>query len=134
VDENELPHHAAEREFLEETGVKVKAVSAAPILSSGEETEDLPMPFLCNLHWINRPGEKKARQDGTICGQHYVFAFFVEPEGELGKLDNSDDGIDEVRWFTKKEVQTLKETSNTIRREALYVFDHHPAAKRKGAT
>lgn len=125
VEDNELPHKAAEREFLEETGVTVKAISATSLLHA-KETEYLPMPFVCNLHWINPPGKpaKKNPHTGKICQQHYVFGYFVSCEGEC-KLDDSDLGVDAVKWFSRDEITNL-ETTETIKEEANYVFDHYP--------
>ncbi|HZZ98891.1 MAG TPA: NUDIX domain-containing protein [Candidatus Saccharimonadia bacterium] len=124
VEKDELPHRAAEREFFEETGVKAHAISAYPVYHT-IETENLPMPFTYNLHWINKPGEKtKKRDDGSVCGQHYVFGFFVEAIGPI-KLDDSDTGIDAVQWFSENEIDTL-DTSDTIRSEAHFVFKHYP--------
>lgn len=81
IDENELPHQAAEREFFEETGVKVRAIDAIDILtkklgladkhdklmaglgfSSASVLEDSlsdplgfkPNPISTNIHWVNK--------------------------------------------------------------------------------
>lgn len=127
VDQHELPHHAAEREFIEETGVKVRAVSAFPLPNTTDDrAEDLPLPFKYNLHWINKPGEKKARADGTICEQHYVFGFFVVPENvkEL-ELKFGDEGVDDIRWFGEDEVESMQ-TTPTIKEEMRTVFARHP--------
>jgi ADP-ribose pyrophosphatase YjhB (NUDIX family) len=124
VELNELPHQAAEREFLEETGVTVRAISAYPVVPA-VETESLPMPFTCNLHWINKPGEPmKLREDGSACGQHYVFGYYMAADGKI-KLDDSDTGIDAVQWFSERDVDTLQ-TSDTIKTEIRYVFQHYP--------
>ena len=127
VDPDELPHHAAEREFLEETGIKVKAVSAYPLHEvEDDRAEDLPLPFRYNLHWINRPGEKKARANGEICEQHYVFGFFVVPENikEL-ELKFDDEGVDDIQWFGEEDVESIQ-TSLTIKEEMHTVFARHP--------
>lgn len=124
VDANELPHQAAEREVFEETGIKVRAIDAHPTFSAKAGTEALPMPFMSNVHWINKPGEHKARPDGTVCEQHYIFAYFVECAGEC-VLDDSDEGIDAVRWFSRNEIASLA-TNDEIKQEALFVFEHYP--------
>ena len=52
IDPNELPHQAAEREFWEETGIKVKAFDPnLPAATDGSEY--LPNPILTNLHWVS---------------------------------------------------------------------------------
>ena len=46
VEEDELPHEAAEREVWEETGLKVKAVSAGTLLQSSRD--QLPPAAVCD--------------------------------------------------------------------------------------
>ncbi len=118
VEENELPHIAAEREFEEESGVKVRTISAFPLEIQGTTSEYLPLPFYCNLHEINKP-----RKD-SFCEQHYSWGFFVKVLDVSGLNDN-DDGVDGVGWFSLKDIQKL-ETTDDIRHEALYVFEKFP--------
>ena len=133
VENNELPHHAAEREFFEETGLKVRAISAYPTLPSTSDAENLPLPFIYGLHWINRPGEKRARSNGEICEQHYSFGFFVEaaePLDRIGSSADPDEGIEGLQWFTQKDLKTL-DTRESIRSEAIYAIMHYPQTKVK---
>jgi 8-oxo-dGTP pyrophosphatase MutT (NUDIX family) len=129
VEENELPHQAAEREFFEETGLKVEVISAQKVLPSDAESENLPLPFTSNLHWINKPGEKpKPRSSGEVCEQHYGFAYFVKPIAplsDIGKSSDPDEGIEEVHWFTEKELKTLK-TRKSIKSEIRFALAHYP--------
>src|SRR5579859_5727867 len=54
VEPDELPHLAAEREFWEETGIKVKVVQPLPMPNKVfGECEFIPSPFLTNLHWVS---------------------------------------------------------------------------------
>ncbi len=78
IDEGELPHEAAQREFFEETGVKVVAVDALSLPGAGKNFSLLkknvvakgdtyeknafpydqnfgfqPNPMTTNLHWVN---------------------------------------------------------------------------------
>ena len=134
VEEHELPHLAAEREFFEETGIQVKVVSAHPEVVSAPETENLPLPFVYNVHWINPPGQAKpSPTTGKICEQHYVFGFFVEPVSNMADIKISDKGVEEVRWFSRKELADVQ-TTNTIRNEAYYAFDRHPSAKKNSTS
>lgn len=124
VEENELPHQAAEREFFEETGVKVHTVSERPMVLD-DRTQSLPLPFIYNLHWINKPGESKRNpHSGRICEQHYLFGFYVDADGAV-ELNDSDIGIDEVRWFSEDEINSI-DTIDRIKIEAHQVFKHHP--------
>lgn len=117
VEDNELPHQAAEREFEEETGVKVKALSALPF-PVGTTSEYLPTPFTSNLHWINKP------RGDSFCEQHYTFNYFVRVTDDSG-LHDHDEGVDGVGWFSRDEIKSL-ETTDDIKNEAYYVFDHFP--------
>src|SRR5476649_415055 len=53
MEANELPHQAAEREFWEETGIKVRAKDYNK-LPNEESTQYLPCPFASNLHWVSQ--------------------------------------------------------------------------------
>lgn len=124
VEKDELPHQAAEREFFEETGVKVQAITAYPLLTT-ISSESLPMPFTSDLHWINKPGETThVRDTGDICEQHYGWGFFMKAVGDM-VLSDADLGIDAVRWFSEKEIDTLQ-TNDKIKAEAHFVFAHYP--------
>lgn len=119
VEENELPHQAAEREFLEETGIVGRAISAYPMLSS-PTSEPLPLPFTSNLHWIN-----KQRGSG-FCEQHYVFGYFIHVSDMTPPIFQKEE-VDEIGWFGKDEVSALH-TDEGIRNELLFVFDHFPSS------
>lgn len=118
VEDNELPHIAAEREFEEESGVQVKAISALPLDITGITSEYLPLPFYCNLHEINKP------RGNSFCEQHYSWGFFVTVL-DASNLNDADDGVDGVGWFTLEEMKDL-ETTDDIRAEAVYVFEKFP--------
>lgn len=120
VEPNELPHQAAEREFFEETGIKVKAISNGGPGWQSDTNEMLPLPFLSGLHWINKP-----RSDGSFCEQHYGFAFFVQiiDDSNFGRqIEETDD----IGWWSEGEIDAL-ETTDNIKQEARYVFAHFPA-------
>lgn len=128
IEEEELPHQAAEREFWEETGVRVRAVSAAPVLSNVGETSYHPLPFAINLHWISQENyENRLKSDepnkrvstkkwARGCEQHVVLVFRVEAEGNLDFTQNVEE-TDGIGWFTLDELDDL-ETIPEIREEA----------------
>ncbi|MEP7166927.1 MAG: NUDIX domain-containing protein [Candidatus Woesebacteria bacterium] len=118
VENNELPHLAAAREFEEESGVKVQVVSAFPVEMSGKVSEYLPLPFYCNLHEVNKP------RGNSFCEQHYSWGYFVKVLDTSGFNEN-DEGVEGVGWFTQQEMKAL-ETTDDIRNEAAYVFSHFP--------
>ncbi len=117
VEENELPHQAAEREFFEETGIKAEAVSFQPLLKS-DHTEFLPLPFVSNLHWINKP------RGDSFCEQHMVLGYFVKVVDDSG-FGRQIEETDDIGWFKRNEIESL-ETNDNIKQEAYFVFDHFP--------
>lgn len=118
IEENELPHQAAEREFLEETGVSVKALSSKPVVVA-TSSEYLPTPFAMNLHWINKPSKTRG-----FCEQHYTLNFFVEVLQDV-PLRGQEEEVDGIGWFGKEEIATL-ETTDDIKNEAYFIFDNFP--------
>ncbi|MEA2056232.1 MAG: NUDIX domain-containing protein [Patescibacteria group bacterium] len=61
LEEEELPHQAAEREFFEETGVKVKAIDYLFQVET-DRTQYLPNPIETNLHWVSQANYEKRLQ------------------------------------------------------------------------
>lgn len=119
VEENELPQQAAEREFFEETGVRVRVISAGTI-PVGTSSEYLPVPFAMNLHWINKPSKTRG-----FCEQHYTLNFFVNVVDESA-FGRQEEETDDIGWFTLDEIEKL-ETTDDIRGEAAYVFENFPS-------
>jgi ADP-ribose pyrophosphatase YjhB (NUDIX family) len=133
IEGNELPHEAAEREFFEETNVKVKA---APynLLEQDDITEYLPCPFATNLHWVSRENydfrtEGKERSQKTQknwsrgCEQHVSFVYFVEPIGSTEFTQDMEE-TDGIQWFTLEELEQLKEgLSQNVLREVRHAFE-----------
>ena len=106
IDRDELPHKAAEREVREESGLNVN-ISGRKKLS--QEVDKLPEP------------DKILLQDINNHHQHIDSVFFVETE------ENSfepEEGIEEMAWFTEKEVKNLDaaEEVKTHSLEALKKF------------
>lgn len=133
LENDELPHQAAEREFFEETGVKVKAISAWETIDS-DRVQYLPTPFLTNLHWISQDNyqARLASPDPTTphatsiwpkgCEQHLNYIYLVKPIGPINiQVDpNESDGID---WFSRSDLANL-ETSPDIRKEIQLILKH----------
>lgn len=89
IDRDELPHKAAEREALEESGLKLD-INGRETLS--DEVDKLPRP------------DKVLLQDINDHHQHIDSVFFVETEDE--EFD-SEEGIEEMAWFKEEEVKEL---------------------------
>lgn len=126
IEVGELPHQAAEREFWEETGIKVLAYSTDDNWGSKETGyEHLPNPFGTNLHWIS----EAAYQDrlagkpisGKGCEKHLNFMYLVKPVGSLEFQQNVEETLG-IAWFTLEEAQQL-ETHDNIRREIKKAFE-----------
>jgi ADP-ribose pyrophosphatase YjhB (NUDIX family) len=127
MEKNELPHVAAEREFLEETGVKVKAVSATNSLI-GVESEYLPTPLCVNLHWVSEDNyqQRLGQDDISIpvksakwpkgCEQHYSFVYLVKEVDDNITLVKNLKETHDLGWFDREEIRTLPTTSD-IRNE-----------------
>ena len=89
IDRDELPHKAAEREAEEESGLEVE-IKGRERLSG--EVDKLPRP------------DKVLLQDINNHHQHIDSVFFVE----TGDSDfESEEGIEEMAWFTEEEVKEL---------------------------
>ncbi|HAU98687.1 MAG: NUDIX hydrolase [Microgenomates group bacterium GW2011_GWF2_45_18] len=124
VEPNEVPNFAIEREFFEETNLRVRAISALPVLES-ETSEFLPVPFYADLHWINKPGEHKARSNGEICEQHYVFAYFVRAIDENLDIQHETTEATAIGWFSEQDLLTLS-TRESIKNEARCAIRTYP--------
>lgn len=135
LDEGELPHQAAEREFLEETGVVVRAID--PFMETWESVSQyFPSPILTNLHWIVRENydariaSANSEELHTTelwplgCEQHVGFIFIVEAASDNVVINPGPGESPDVRWFTPDEVRALgaDEIYPDSREELLHVF------------
>lgn len=128
-EKNELPHQAAEREFWEETGVKVKVYDPFFVRHS-DLTEHTPLPIECNLHWVSEENYLRRQKDPVGytreiqwkkgCEQHYGFLFLVKPVGSLDFKQNEEE-TDGIAWFGLDELDDL-ETYQDIRDEIRLAF------------
>ena len=126
VEIDELPHVTAERECFEETGLTVRAVSAAPLLT-GTTSQYLPSPFVTNLHWISKENYHARLESSDVhkrvhtdlwpngCEQHLVFCYLVQPTGSL-KLTQDHSETTGIGWFTLAQIASL-DTSADIKAE-----------------
>jgi 8-oxo-dGTP diphosphatase len=113
IEENEAPHQAAEREFWEETGVKVRAIDNAPI-NAIDNSQYLPDPFATNLHWISIPNYEarlaNTNQKEAVwskgCEQHLNFMYLVEPVDGTEFTENVEE-TDGIAWFSPSELKKL---------------------------
>ena len=123
VEENELPHVAAERECLEEAGVKVRAVSSMPNNSDAGGMY-LPLPFAQNLHWISQVNYQRRVQEPSYyqpdpkwprgCEQHVCMLYTVELAEETATTEKMNDESTEIGWFTLDELTQMAVTDGFI--------------------
>jgi len=133
IDTNELPHQTAEREFWEETGIKVKVIDPYIKPFSSSSSEYFPSPFATNLHWVCRENyqqrlkssQPNKRFAGKVwkkgCEQHLGFVYLVEPVAGVEFKQNVEE-TDGIGWFSLEEIESLK-TIEDIRLEANLAFE-----------
>ena len=131
IDPDELPHQAAEREFWEETGVKVKAFDPKLKISS-QKSEYVPSPVLSNLHWVCRDNylvrtqHKKPNTQTKIwhkgCEQHCDLFFLVQPASKDLSFRENVEETDGIGWFTLSELKTISLYDN-VYQEIKTAFD-----------
>lgn len=110
--------NTAEREFEEETGLKVKAISSQPNANPGDKRAvAVPVPFYVDLEhdfepnpgivqffWVRRTAESKGKKHTAQIEEVH--------------------GID---WFDAEQLKELP-TFEQVRKLALYALAHHPDA------
>ncbi len=131
IEPNELPHLAAEREFFEETGVKVRAKYSHNFPHT-EVDEFVPTPMLCNLHWVSRRNyEQRVQFPQTYvpektwsrgCEQHLNFMYLLEPVAEVNIQLNTSES-DDIAWYNQQDIQDLQ-TLDNIRIEITTAFEY----------
>lgn len=139
IDNNELPHLAAEREFLEETGLKVKVFSAAEMIEITDENHDFfhPLPFAINEHWIckenyeNRLIAEKNQSQIFVnklwskgCEKHLNFCYLVKLTGPL-EIKPQKGESQEISWFSIEDLRGKykDELVNSVLEEVTKAFD-----------
>lgn len=90
LEHSELPHEAAIRECLEETGVKITLISAEPRI----KTE------------IHTPISIEFNNEGTRCLSHLDFIYFATPIFSSQIIVNHSEAED-VKWLTVDEIGKL---------------------------
>jgi 8-oxo-dGTP pyrophosphatase MutT (NUDIX family) len=127
IEPNELPHQAVEREFFEETGVKVRAITP-PAYGQGTtdptgQSEYLPLPIAANLHWVSKQNyevrtseaaqsdENHQKWGARGCEQHYGELYLVEPVAGTTFTEDTTE-TDGIEWFSVEEVEDLEMPEN----------------------
>lgn len=142
VDEDELPHKSAEREFWEETGVKVRAIDPY-FYHDSKISEYLPSPIESNLHWVSQENYEARQKSGNLeqrnhsklwpkgCEQHLGFLYLVEAIDDQGNAINEIEKVkfkqnieetDGIAWFTLDELEKI-ETNDDMRQEVRHAME-----------
>ncbi len=110
VDPGEHPHDAAQREALEETGLKVELVSCGDITIRTNDAISLPMPFTILQEYV--PYQT---------GAHLHFDLIYAAKPVSGELRLAKDEATDIGWFSKEEIEKL-DTLDNIKQVLLAFF------------
>jgi len=116
IEEDETYAETAEREFFEETGLVVKALSAAPVIHTPDHNSTpLALPFYIDvmLEGFTTP---------TI-GQY----FYLERVGN-SEMKIQVNELDDLKWFCEEELDDIP-TFEQVRSLARYALRNHPSAQ-----
>ncbi|AKM81133.1 MAG: hypothetical protein UT13_C0001G0172 [Candidatus Pacebacteria bacterium GW2011_GWF2_38_9] len=139
IDENELPHLAAEREFFEETGLRVKVYSAYKKLSISSKDDRFfhPLPFAINEHWVCKENyerrllaEKNKAEFAPEtkwpkgCEKHLNFTYLAKLIGPL-EINPAEGESQEITWFSLEDLKgkDKKGLMEDIFKELLKAFE-----------
>lgn len=99
LDPNELPHEAAKREALEETGIEVELNLQENIWIERWNASSIPRPYMCLLEEIPAHGDQAAHQ-------HVDFVYIGKPIGG-SEVENHEE-TDGLKWFSADEIEALE--------------------------
>jgi 8-oxo-dGTP diphosphatase len=114
VEAHETFAEAAEREFHEETGIRVRAISAGPTIHPPDDNATPePLPFYVDreLEGFRRPAIVQYFYVAPVDGAD-------APRPELAE-------VEECRWFAEDEVASIP-TFEQVRSVACWALAHHP--------
>lgn len=98
LEADEIPQEAAKREVLEETGLTIEFFYDEHLHVDRWNARSITRPFLCLLEEIPAFKDEPAHQ-------HIDLIFVGYPVG--GELQSNDSGINDLRWFTLAEIESL---------------------------
>jgi 8-oxo-dGTP pyrophosphatase MutT (NUDIX family) len=140
IDEGESPHQAAEREFLEETGLQVQVYnpSSDSLCASSDETNLFHhLPIAINEHWVcqeNYQMRLAAASNHTNfspvpmwkkgCEKHFNFTYLARLLGPL-QISPQPGESQLIEWFSLSDLQGKyrAELASSILKEATRAFE-----------
>lgn len=132
IEDLEMPHQAALREVLEETGIQCEIMSASS-LPLGTDSEYQPTPLMANLHWVaseNYQARSKSKNPTKLhatekwkrgCEQHLVWLYVMRPINNDQTVIMNQAESTEIGWFSAEEVGSLP-TTDDIRAELQFAL------------
>jgi 8-oxo-dGTP pyrophosphatase MutT (NUDIX family) len=114
MEEDETPVQTAEREFFEETSMKVKVISDAPFPFAGDDNATpIPLPFQMDLE----------REGFDV--PHIGFFYFMKQVDAAAEPKRQESEHHEIRWFGVEDLKDLK-TFEQVRALAEYAIKNYP--------
>lgn len=120
VDPNETPEEAAKRECKEETGLDVEIVGRDQddvFAECPHEGQILTMPISLLLEDIPACEER-----GEEAHQHMDFVYAAKPIDESQKILLAEHEGEEIRWFTRAEIEALDDKTEIFGNVKAYVL------------
>lgn len=121
IDPNETPEDAARRECKEETGLDVVIIGDEQedlFHSCAEEGRMLKKPIAMLLENIPESAER-----GEPAHLHMDFLFLAQPIDEDQAIAFVEEESEDMRWFTRSEVEALNESTEIFGNVKTYVMN-----------
>jgi len=120
VEPGETFAQTAEREFLEETGIAVEAISIQPIIHPQDNNATpLPVPFYTDME-----------REGFRVPAIVQFFYVRRKPGASGRIVKAqEEELFGADWFGKDQLKDLP-TFDQVRSLAKFALDNHPSVRR----
>lgn len=122
VDTDELPEEAAKRECKEETGLDVEIIGDSSedyFEGAAHEGKTLKKPIAFLLENICACPEREEEEH-----QHMDFVYIARPIDESQEIKLAEHEGDEIKWFTREEIEGLDEKTEIYGNVKEYVIKY----------
>jgi len=120
IKNTETPNQTVEREFFEETGLKVEVIGEKQVFDVKYERESLVLPFHVEVHPINK--EK--------CKQHVAFVYWVKVVGDISEIFSSEPDVTDYKWVGLEDLKVMGLIDN-MKKIVRFAIKNYPAEKRR---